>query len=454
MGAIENDVTGSKHFIEHNGQTYMIDCGAWQGDAGANERNRNFSVSADKISSVIVSHAHFDHTGLLPKLVKDGYNGKIYSTPATRDLASIILLDSAKIQKHEKSESAYEESDVIKTMNLFRCHFYHKHKKINDDVSFTFYDAGHILGSALIDIELKRKSLLSRIFKKEPIHFLYACDLGRESNPIVNPPETCMPAPDYIVLESTYGNRLHAQQSQIDDDLTKIINDTISKRGKVLIPSFAVERAQEIIYHIKILMRDNKIPRIPVYIDSPMASNATGVFNIHPECMNENISRDFLSKGKNPFSVNSLRCVSDYKESVELAKSKVPCIIIASSGMCEAGRVINHLKEIVSNKNNSIIMVGYAGENTLGRKIADKEEILHIEKEDYKLKADVYQISAFSSHSDYNETIEWLSKIDTSKLKKIFLVHGNLESKEFLQKLLKDKGYSVKIADGMPVVLN
>lgn len=440
-GAAE-EVTGSKHFLKlEDGKYVIVDYGAWQGNQETQQKNGLFEcpIPIDKIKTVILTHAHNDHCGLLPKLVKAGYEGKIRSTPATRDLASIIMLDSAKIQKYESNQVSYEESDVVKTINQFRCHFYHKEKHIDDNLSITFYDAGHILGSAIVDLKIERKKLFGLV--KKPLHILFTGDLGRECNPITNPPETCMPAPDYIVLESTYGNRTHENTGVALKEFANIINRTIEREGKVIIPVFAIERAQELIFHLKSLMAEEKIPRIPVYVDSPMAVNATGVFNIHPECFNKDIQDRFISRGKNPFSVASLHCINDFKESLSVAKSRKPCIVLAASGMCEAGRILNHLQFGVQNSRNTILIVGYQGENTLGKDIQEKNPVVTINGEDYNLNAEVHNLSAFSSHSDFKETLNWLNKIDTSKLKKIFLVHGDPDAQDTLQKFLIANGF-------------
>lgn len=442
FGGCDGKVTGSKHFLKVGDKYILIDYGAWQGSRDDQQLNKDFDcpVPLNEIETVILTHAHYDHCGLLPKLIKAGYEGKIRSTPATRDLASIIMLDSARIQQHERVGSYYEESDVVKTINHFRCHFYHKEKRLNDYTKVTFYDAGHILGSALVDLEIDNRNIFQKPFKK-PLHILFSGDLGRDCNPITNKPETCMPAPDYIVLESTYGNRTHQDQGVALKEFANIINRTVERSGKVIIPTFAIERAQELIFHLKTLMNEEKIPRLPVYVDSPMAVNATGVFNIHPECFNSNIQDQFISKGKNPFSVSSLHCVQDFKESLEVARSRKPCIILAANGMCESGRIINHLKYGVSNSRNTILIVGYQGEHTLGRDILEKEPVLTIEDAQYKLNAEVQSLSAFSSHGDFQEQLNWLKQVDTSKLKKIFIVHGDAEAQEFLKSYLTTSGY-------------
>jgi metallo-beta-lactamase family protein len=438
-GAIDGEVTGSKHYIEFNNKIYEIDCGAFQGGKDPDEKNKTSELI--KPDAVILTHAHYDHSGLLPRLVKEGYSGKIYSTPATRDLTSVILMDSAKIQAHEKGEPAYEEKDCLETMNHFSCCMYGKHKIITDDLTVTFYNAGHILGSAMADFSFTRKKL----FKKENIHILYTGDIGRETNPLVNPPATDFPAPKYIFLESTYGNKTHESMDKVYNELQYIINRTVERSGKVIIPAFAVERAQEIIYFIKNLMADGKIPKIPVYVDSPMAVNATGVFSIHSECFNDKIRDDFMAKGKNPFSVRSLKTISNYKDSLSLAKSKKPAIVISAQGMCEAGRIINHIKHGIENPDNTILLVGYMCEGTLGRKILNKDPTVIIDGEEFKLKAEVHKIDAFSAHADYKEILSWLSKIDTSELKKIYLVHGEKDAQENLSKVLFENGYDNEI---------
>lgn len=442
FGAYNDEVTGSKHLLKIGEENYLIDYGAWQGNQEDDKKNKEFicPIPIDQITSVILTHAHYDHCGLLPKLIKQGYKGVIRSTPATRDLASIVMMDAAKIQSYEK-EPNYTETDVVNAINQFRCHFYHKEKQITPKTKVTFYDAGHILGSSLVDFEIDNRNIIEKFFHKKPLHVLFTGDLGRSHNPIVNKPETNFPSPNYIILESTYGNRLHTEPKIALTEFANIINRTINREGKVIIPSFAIERAQEIIYYLKCLMQEEKIPRIPVYIDSPMAINATGAFNIHPECFNNEVKDRFLSKGKNPFSIATLHCINDFAESIKVARSRKPCIIIAANGMCEAGRIRNHLKYGVGDSRNTIIIVGYMGEHTLGRDILEKSPVITIDEKEYELRAEVQSISAFSSHSDYQETLNWLKQVDTSNLKKIFLVHGDKDAKEFLRNLLINNGY-------------
>ena len=447
-----SEVTGSKHFLEIDGHTFLIDCGAWQGNKEiADEKNRSFNIAADKIDAIFLTHSHFDHCGLLPKLVKDGYNKKIYSTAATADLANIVMLDSAKIQAKDsiKKEPIYTEKDCVQTSNLFKTIPYNHKISINKNMEMELFDAGHILGSSMVSLTIKnqRKSLFQKLKKQESkdINILYSGDLGRQNTPIIRDPYIHMNAPDYLFLESTYGNRLHETAKEVYDDLTQIINDTVAKKGKVIIPSFAIERTQELLYYIRKLMDEKKIPKIPIYVDSPMASNATGVFQMHPECYSPKFKKE-LSQHKNPFSIGTLQFVGDYLDSKNLMKSKDPLIVIAANGMCEAGRIIGHLQEGIEDPNNTILIVGFMGEGTLGRKILEGEKEVKIGDDWYKVKAQIKKINALSSHADKKEIISWLIKIDTSKLKTIFLVHGELTAQEELKHQIERKfGIPVKI---------
>lgn len=438
-GATE-EVTGSSHIIAIDNEKYMIDCGMFQGN-DAYKKNKEKELDTN-VNGVILTHVHADHSCLIPKLIKNGYRGKIYATPPTRDLANIMFLDSAKIQSREKEEPLYTEKEAFEAIKHFKCSTYGSEKKLSDNFKYTFYNAGHILGSALVDVSVpKYTSFFGKLFhskKNNRLHILFSGDIGRTNDPVVNPTETNIPAPDYMYLESTYGNKVHDSVNSVSKELTYLINRTLDRGGKVIIPSFAIERAQELIYFIKKLIKEEKIPKVPIYIDSPMTQAATVVFNIHTECLNQNIVDEFTSKGKNPFSVRNLKFVKEYKESVVLARSKKPAIIISCNGMCENGRIINHIKYGIENPNNTILFVGYQGEGTLGRKILNKEETIVIDKKKLFVKAEIHSINALSSHGDYKEIISWLNKIDTSKLKTIFLVHGDKDALiHFKEKLEK-----------------
>ena len=371
LGAAQ-EVTGSKHILEVDGRSFMVDCGAFQGKRKeADQKNRNFDFAADKIESVILTHAHYDHCGLLPVLTKNGYNGNIYATPATRDLANIVMMDSARIQardagflakqakkKGEKFtwQPLFKEEDCVKAANQIVSLSYNRKMYIAPDVQLEFFDAGHILGSAFayITITGQRKNPITgktensgmgsgrrfwhRLFgisqeskntshsavsgeaalrgaPSDEIRILYTGDLGRSEKPIIRSPSTNVPAPDYIFMESTYGNRLHEEPKVAMEDLEKIIRRAIDRKGKIIIPSFAIERAQELVFYLHLLVDQKKIPHIPIYVDSPMAVNATGIYQLHPECYSQQTKDAFLQHHKNPFGFNDLSFITSVDES-------------------------------------------------------------------------------------------------------------------------------------------
>lgn len=495
LGAAQ-EVTGSKHIFEVDGRSFMVDCGAFQGKRSeSDKKNRDFDFAPDKIESVILTHAHYDHCGLLPILAKNGYRGNIYATPATRDLANIVMMDSARIQARDaeylrkqaskKGEKfnwkpLFTEDDCVKAANQIISLSYNRQMYIAPDVQLEFFDAGHILGSsfAYITITGQRKNHISgkvsggfglgsrrlwhRLFNRsgaakngsvvngedalrgapsDEIRILYTGDLGRPGKPIVRDPSVQVPAPDYIFMESTYGNRLHEKQNLAMDDLVRLVNKAVERNGKIIIPTFAIERAQEMVYYLHLLVDQKKIPQIPIYVDSPMAANATGIFQLHPECYDEETKEAFLRHHKNPFGFSSLTTITSVEESKELNKKPGPMIILSADGMCEAGRVLHHLANNISNPDNIILLVGYMAENTLGRKIRDGEKEVRILGDWYKVNAEVETINAFSAHADYNETVDWLNELDTSRLKKIFLVHGEKDAQEYLKNHLAKNGY-------------
>lgn len=494
LGAAE-EVTGSKHILEIDGRSFMIDCGAFQGKrAESDKKNRNFDFAADKIESVVLTHAHFDHCGLLPVLAKNKYDGNIYATPATRDLANIVMMDSSRIQARDAEFLAkqaakkgekftwkplFREADCVKAANQIITLGYNREMYIAPDVRLEFFDAGHILGSSLayFTITGQRKNPITgrksggvsghpknwwhRIFgpkdavqtavtvngesalsgaPSDELRILYTGDLGRRNKPIIRDPATDMKAPDYIFMESTYGNRLHESPGVAMDDLEKIIRRAIDRKGKIIIPSFAIERAQELVYYLHLLVDKKKIPQIPIYLDSPMAVNATGIYQLHQECYDDETKKAFIEHHKNPFGFNSLTTITSVDESKELNKKPGPMIIISADGMCEAGRVLYHLANNINNPNNIILLVGYMSENTLGRKLKDGAKEVRILGDWYNVKASVESINAFSAHADYRECVEWLNSIDTSRLKKIFLVHGEKDAQAaFVEYLAKNR---------------
>ncbi|MBO4727566.1 MAG: MBL fold metallo-hydrolase [Spirochaetaceae bacterium] len=448
LGAAE-EVTGSKHVLEINGKPLLIDCGAFQGTrAEADRKNREFDIAAEKLETVILTHAHYDHCGLLPVLTKKGFKGNIYATPATRDIANLIMMDSAHIQardaeylrkqakkKGEKFtwQPLFNEADVVKAADQMVSISYNRPMYIAPGVKLEFFDAGHILGSSFAQLEIQDEG--------KEVRVLFTGDLGRKSKPIIRNPSTDIEPPDYIVLESTYGNRLHEHVREALDELAAIVQRIEDKRGKLIIPSFAIERTQELIYYFHLLVDDGRISEIPIYVDSPMATNATSIFQVHPECYDESIHQAFLDHHKNPFGFNALSFITSVDESKALNKEKGPMIIISADGMCEFGRVVHHLANNISNPNNTVLLVGYMAQNTLGRRLMNREPEVKIMGDWMKVKASIENINAFSAHADYEETLEWLKAIDTSRLKKIFLVHGEPDSQAFLQNYLRENGF-------------
>jgi metallo-beta-lactamase family protein len=447
LGAAE-EVTGSMHVLEIDGQTYLIDCGAFQGSRDeADRKNRKFDIAVDRIENVILTHGHLDHCGRLPLLAKQGYKGNIYATPATRDLASLIMMDSANIQAHDakylKSQAhkkgekftwtpLFTEKDAIAAVQQTIGVSYNRPMTIGNGVSLEFYDAGHILGSAIASIKIKKGG--------EELNILATGDLGRKGKPIIRDPAIPETPPDYIILESTYGDRRHDSTGEAIDKLAAMAKQTIEKKGKILIPSFAIERTQELVYYFHLLVDDGTIPEVPIFVDSPMATNATTIFQVHPECYGEEIKEAFIKHHKNPFGFNSLHFTTSVQESKALNDYKGPFIIISADGMCEAGRIQHHLMHNIQDPNTTILTVGYMAENTLGRRIRNRESEVKIHGDWYKLKAKVEEINAFSAHADYFEMLEWLKAVDTSRLKGIFLVHGEKKSQAFLKKYLEENG--------------
>jgi metallo-beta-lactamase family protein len=447
LGAAE-EVTGSKHVIEVDGKSYLIDCGAFQGSRGeADRKNRNFGIAVDRIEAVILTHGHHDHCGLLPLLTRQGYGGNIFATPATRDISSLIMMDSANIQARDavylKKQAQkrgekfdwtplYEEKDAIQATGQMVGISYNRPMFIGDGVKLEFYDAGHILGSAMAFLTIKRGG--------KELNILASGDLGRKDKPIIRDPDLT-PAPDYIILESTYGDRRHGTTDSAMAKLEEVAKRTVKNRGKIIIPSFAIERTQELVYYFHLLVDDGIIPEIPIYVDSPMATNATTIFQVHPECYDEEIHDAFIKHHKNPFGFNSLHFTTSVDESKALNDHKGPLIIISADGMCEAGRVQHHLIHNIGDPNTTILIVGYMAENTLGRRIRNRETEVKIHGQWLRRRAEVEELNAFSAHADYYEATGWLDSLDTSRLKKILLVHGEPRAQGAFKKYLGEHGY-------------
>ncbi|MDR1317245.1 MAG: MBL fold metallo-hydrolase [Spirochaetales bacterium] len=451
------EVTGSRHFIEVDGQTIQVDCGAFQGRRKeADGKNRRVFHDPEKIGAVILTHGHFDHCGLLPVLAKQGYGGNIYATAATRDIAALVMMDSARIQARDREylskqaakrneeftwQPLYDETHVLAAIDHFVTLSYRRGFSILDGVRLEFFDAGHILGSSLAELTFMDRG------SGRDVRVVFSGDLGRRGKPIIRDPEKVRD-PDFLIMESTYGDRLHDCAADSMEKLAAVVRQTAARGGRIIIPAFAVERTQELVYFLHLLSDQRRIPEIPIYVDSPMATNATAIFQVHPECYDEEISQAFLRHQKNPFGFNNLHYTASVQESKDLNRLTGPAIIISADGMCEAGRVVHHLANGVEDSRNTILIVGFMAANTLGRRIREGQKDLRIMGMPVRVKAAVEELSAFSAHADYREIGEYITGLDMSRLKKVFLVHGEGSSQEHLKKHLLGLGVpAVEIVD-------
>ena len=447
-GAARN-VTGSKHLIRLKDDTsILLDCGMFQGMGEQSEDlNEHFGFNPKKVDYMILSHAHIDHCGLIPRLVAEGFNGPIFCTSATMDLARILLMDSAHIQmqdvaysnKHRARkgqpllEALYTDEQAMDALRLFKIVEYNQEHEITPRVKFKFTDAGHILGSAAVHVAILEDGKLTNI--------TFSGDVGRYDDMLLNDPQTFDQA-DYILLESTYGDSLHKDLGPIEDALLEIIKQTCEvKKGKVIIPAFSVGRTQELLYALNALELKGVLPDLPYYVDSPLSQKATEVLMNHPEVYNKEV-KEVLKTDPNPFGFKGLRFIQSTEESIALNNDVRPCVIISSSGMAEAGRVKHHIKNNINNEKNTILMVGYCEPNSLGGHLLAGDHEVHIYGELYKVNAEVRSIRSMSAHGDYDDLLHFLACQDPALVKKIFLVHGEYKVQQHFSEKLKGKGFN------------
>ncbi len=440
-------VTGSKHLITlQNGKKILLDCGLFQGGRELEILNLEFGFIPSEVNALVLSHAHIDHSGLIPKLVKDGFSGKIFCSEATFDLVKILLKDSAKIQeddtnyinKKRKEKGLkqimplYTSKDVDSAISLFYPQKMNETFDVLEEAKCLYTDAGHILGSCVVNLSIREKENWTKI--------CFTGDIGRYSNPILKSPEK-FPQADYIICESTYGDTLHDDLEINEKTLEDIINHTcVEKKGKLLIPAFSVGRTQELVYALNKLSVNGKLPKIKVYVDSPLSFQATEVTKNHPECFNKTIKK-FLEIDEDPFSFIGLEYITEREDSKALNSKNEPCIIISASGMAEFGRIKHHIANNISSEKNTILIVGYCEPNSLGSKLQSEETNIRIFGEFYQKNAEIKKIKSFSAHADYSDLIFFLSCQDPKRIKKLMLTHGEYEVQlSFKAKLVK-KGF-------------
>jgi len=453
FGGAQN-VTGSRYMLEANGSRLLVDCGLYQ-ERHLRARNwEPFPVPAESIDAVLLTHAHLDHCGLLPKLVKEGFKGRICCTAATAEIAKIILLDSAHLQeedaefkrrRHEREGRKgpypevplYTTADAEATFSLFSPVKYREVVSLGNGVEASFYDAGHVLGSSIIRAKVRQD-------KQERI-ITFSGDMGRPNRPILSDP-TVFDEADYVLIESTYGDRVHRATEDIKEQIAEVVNSTEQAGGNIVVPSFALERSQEVLYYVNDLLVADVIPHLMVFLDSPMAARITEVFKHHPELFDKEMTA-FVSQGESPFDFPGLHIVRTTEESKAINHIKATVMVIAGSGMCTGGRVKHHLVNNISRTESTVMFVGYQAAGTLGRRIVDGEKEVRIHGQMHPVKAGVEQIRGFSAHADRDELFAWLSQLKKPP-KKLFVVHGEPESaKAFGDFVREKKGWEVLVPE-------
>jgi metallo-beta-lactamase family protein len=438
-------VTGSMHLVEAAGRQLLLDCGLFQGRrAEARQRNSHFPFAAKNTEAVLLSHAHIDHCGNLPNLVKSGFRGTIYCTPATRDLLAIMLADSARIQEEDadylnhhrergepKIEPLYDQKDVVATLRACQSVPYDRRFKLGRGTEAVFVDAGHLLGSAMVSLHVRKDEREARL--------TFTGDLGRRGQPILRDPAP-VPECDLLISESTYGGKRHDPPDLLAEHLGEIVQRTYSRGGKLLIPAFSLGRTQTVLYQLHQLISAGKLPDLPVFVDSPLALEATEVFRLHPECFDEETLR-LIDKAPDLFGGRQIHYVRSVEESKSLNQRSEPCIIIAASGMCEAGRILHHLKHNIEDARNTVLLVGHQAPDTLGRRLVEHRPEVRVLNRVVRLRAEVVALNGFSSHADHDDFLASLGPL-AGKTKKVRLVHGEPEAAAALAKALIEAGFA------------
>lgn len=440
-------VTGSQHLLElENGTKMLLDCGLFQGRReDARRLNTEFAADPREIDFVLLSHAHIDHSGLLPRLYRDGFRGTVFCTHATYDLCALMLRDSAFIQEKDAEffnrkmrrrnqpevEPLYGIEEAEGVLDLFVSMPYDYPFAPCEGLEVRYRDAGHILGSATMTLTVTEGGKEKRLG--------FTGDIGNPDRPILKDPAKMLDV-DWLICESTYGGKTHEPAGQAKDRLAEVITRTAARGGKVIIPAFAVGRTQELVHALDQLWNQDRIPHIPVFVDSPLAVNVTGVFQSHPECFDSHLL-DYMLTDPDPFGFERLEYVRDVARSKELNTMRVPMVIISASGMAEAGRILHHLRNNVEDARNTVMIVGFQAEHTLGRRIVEKRPEINIFGEAHKLKAEVVVMNYFSAHADEPGILDFTSRLDRERLQTIFLVHGDLERQEILRGAMNREGY-------------
>ncbi|MCF8359910.1 MAG: MBL fold metallo-hydrolase [Prolixibacteraceae bacterium] len=443
------EVTGSKHLIiTQKNKKILLDCGMYQGKGiETDSLNRDLGFDPQEIDHIILSHAHIDHSGLIPYMYKLGFRGSVICTNATRDLCAILLADSGAIHESDTArfnvkrkkqglppiETIYTRKDAVNSMQLFIGVAYDRKFYIDENTKVKFTNSGHMLGSSVVSLEVAETDGVKKI--------AFTGDIGRNSNKILREP-TPFPQADYLITEATYGDRLHKTTKEARDELLHVIKHTcLEKKGKLIIPSFSVGRTQEIVYTMNQMFNDGILPRIDIFVDSPLAVNATEIFRMHPECFNDEILHE-MHMDPDPFGFDRLYYVRSVTDSKKINYRSEPCVVISASGMMEAGRVKHHLANTISNFRNSILAVGYCAPRTLGAKILRGDHEVSIHGFKHPVRAEIFRIDSYSGHGDYNEMGEYLDCQIKDRLKKTFIVHGEYEPQQAFKQHLESKGFS------------